>query len=501
MDESLDNHVESMVNLTLLDESNFDHQLSDSGNAARFADRYKDNLIFVPEFGVWYVWNGKYWERDNGSQVPQMAMLVANAIAREAESEADLLRKQKILHWSANSLSEPRLNSMIKLAKSMRTVSASKLDKGKMLLNVNNGTLDLETGKLLPHNPAHLITRIIPIDYSSNDAKAERWERFLQEIFPGDPELIRFVQRAVGLSALGRRERVLFVCEGHGANGKSVLLDTVSRVLGEYGERISSDILLTGKFEANGQAPTPELAKLKGKRFVVASETNSGRELNSALIKSLTGDELRTAREPHGMSFTYIPEDTFWLQTNHLPKVGDGEIAVHDRIVRIPFRRRFTDDKQDRNLLDKLRGEQAGILAWIVEGAKLYLESGLGTCQTVKMAGETYQLQSDSIKGFIKYACDLVPDNPKARTDIPDLYNHYLAFCQSVSIKGLPQARFKSQLEEVYELDQGKSGSSRYWKGIQVRQSWLSRMDSDSLQDTPYDPPTSPGVAASLAIQ
>ncbi|MFN7946540.1 MAG: phage/plasmid primase, P4 family [Blastocatellia bacterium] len=451
-----------------LDGLNFDQRLTDAANARRFAERYKDRLMYVPQRGGWLVWNGRFWQPDTGPTVRELAIEAAVAIAEEAHTEPDVNRKQEVLEHSTGSLASGRLCAMTTIAADLMTVSASALDTGHELLNVANGTIDLRTGKLRPHDPADRITRMIPVEHHPG-VRAARWEQFLREIFQDDEELIAFVQRAIGLSITGRRERVLFVAEGVGANGKSVLLDTICEIIGDYAARISANVILSGKYQADGNSASPELAKLAGKRMVVASETDEGRQLNCALVKTITGDSHRVARHLYQSSFEYEATDTIWLATNHLPVIGDAETAVLDRIRRVPFRRRFSEAEQDKYLLDKLRAERAGILAWLVAGAAACVRDGLGTCAAVEQAGTEYAMENDSVLAFLDERCRVEPGNRELRAAPSALHQEYQRFCAEAGRSAVSQKQFARQLQEVHKLSQGKSGGGRYWLGISVR--------------------------------
>jgi putative DNA primase/helicase len=460
----------------------FQHRLSDTANAQRFYNENKDNLAYVPQGDYWLVWCGSHWQKDNGAEVGKRAEKISEVILNEAQMESVTERKQMLIRHSANLLNHAKIIAMIKRAMPHFAKNECEFDTDIELLNCLNGTVNLRTGILQSHNPKDYITRVIHYEFDF-DANASRWNQFIAEIFPGDADLAKYVQRAIGLSATGRRERVLFIAEGNGNNGKSILLDNVRSVLGDYAAIVSSDLLMEASFAGNGNNATPELIKLKGKRMARASETQKGRKLNNALLKSMTGDEHRVARALHRESTEYVSTDTLWLATNHLPEIGVGEEAVFNRLRVIPFRQKFSSDKEP-DIEKTIERERKGILAWIVAGAVDYLTNGLGTCQTVSDATKAMQIEKDSIIGFVEQCCTL----GLGRITPDQLFQHYYNYCCQMEKSAVGRRDFLRQIRTSYNITDIRSSGKRLLSGIGVSSEWLLSDDDDFFSSNSTNP-------------
>src|SRR5262249_35693849 len=279
---------------------------------------------------------------------------VLNMYAEAHEIENESLRKDLAEH-ALRSESEARLRAMVSLAATDPDlhVPPSQLDADPWLLNLENGTLDLHTGKLGSHRRSDLITRLAPVGWDPA-AKCPRWKAFLADVFSGDDALIGYVQRAAGYSLTGdTSERILLILHGEGANGKTTFLETLTAALGDYAARTPTETLLAKRPDA---IPN-DVARLKGTRFVTASEAGEGVQLAEARVKELTGRDRVPARFLHREWFEFCPEFKLWLATNHKPVIRGTDKAIWDRIRLVPFTVRIAKMKQDKHLLEKLRME------------------------------------------------------------------------------------------------------------------------------------------------
>ncbi len=224
--------------------------------------------------------------------------------------------------------------SALNAAKPMLAVSVSDLDKDENLLNTPYATFDLSKGIAgeQPHNPEDLITKITNV--SPSDDGKELWDQCLELFFGGDTELIEYVQMVVGMAAVGRvYQEHLIIAYGNGANGKSTFWNTISRVLGTYSGKLSAETLTVG-CKRNVK---PEMAELKGKRLIIASEMEEGMRLNTAVVKQLCSTDEIFAEKKYKAPFAFVPSHTLVLYTNHLPKVGANDDGIWRRLIVIPF--------------------------------------------------------------------------------------------------------------------------------------------------------------------
>lgn len=394
--------------------------LTDLGNAERLADRHGHELRYGHETGQWLVWSGKRWEIDQKGTVMAKAALTARSIYQEAAKCPDPDRARLVGQWAGKSESRHRLEAMIALAKSQRAIAikSEQLDSEYWLFNVLNGTIDLRTGQLRPHDPADLITKIANTDFRPG-APCPRWHAFLDRVFNCDLALIQFVQRWCGMSLTGDiREQLLVIFYGQGNNGKNVLLDTVCGIMGDYASTAPPELLTVSK---QREHPT-EIADLWGRRLVIASETEEGASLRLQLIKRLTGDARLKGRFMRQDFFEFPRTHKLILVTNNRPKVSENTEAAWRRIRLIPFNVVVPPEERDPTLIDKLRVEWPGILAWMVQGCLDWQREGLGQPSAVSEATASYRQEEDILAEFLADYCVMSPNSLVSRIGIHRAY-------------------------------------------------------------------------------
>jgi P4 family phage/plasmid primase-like protien len=444
---------------------------NDIGNAERLRRRFGDRLRYVVNIG-WFAWDGRRWQRDEDTIVARcFAQRTSRAIFHECAFLADGARKGRA-SWAITSASTSRLSAMLSEAEPHLALHPKDLDRDPWLFNVANGTLDLRTGGLRPHRRDDFLTSVSPIPYDAG-AKCPTWERFLNEIFAGDINLIEFVQRAGGYSMTGlTREHVLFICHGLGSNGKSVLIEIIAAVLADYAQQCPTDTFMVK--DRGGTIPN-DIARLRGARFVSAVETEGGRRLAESLVKQATGGDRLTARFLHREFFEFIPTFKLWLATNHRPEIRGTDNGIWRRIRMIPFGVTFKDPgkagpgdlvKDDR-LADKLRTELTGILAWLVRGCVAWRKDGLMLADAVSAATATYREEQDVLAHFLAERCETAP-NYVARA--ADLYKNYSEWAEANGEKPISSTAFGLQLKErSFRADRGTAGV-RVWLGIDLKE-------------------------------
>ena len=444
---------------------------NDIGNAERLRRRFGDRLRYVVNIG-WFAWDGRRWQRDQDTIIARcFAQRTALAIFHECAFLGDETRKARA-SWAITSGRTSRLSAMLSEAEPHIALHPEDLDRDPWLFNVANGTLDLRTGRLRPHRRDDFLTSISPIPYNVG-AKCPTWERFLNEIFDGDRELIEFVQRAVGYSLTGlTREHVLFICHGLGSNGKSVLIEIIAAVLADYAQQCPTDTFMVR--DRGGTIPN-DIARLRGARFVSAVETESGRRLAESLVKQATGGDRLTARFLHREFFEFVPAFKLWLATNHRPEIRGTDNGIWRRIRLIPFGVTFKDPEKagpgdlvkDDRLAEKLRTEITGVLAWAVRGCLIWQKDGLRSPDAVSAATATYREEQDVLAHFLAERCQTAP-NYVARA--ADLYKNYSEWAEANGEKPISNTAFGLQLKERgFRADRGTAGV-RVWLGIDLRE-------------------------------
>lgn len=437
---------------------------TDAGNAWILCRLYGENIRYCYALSKWFVWDGKRWVIDDTGEIYRIAKKTTNRLWRVADKFKDEELQRAWKKHVLRSEAANRLEAMVKLAQSESGIAApqDKLDVDPRLLNVENGTLDLKTGSLRPHNRKDLITKIAPVTYDEK-AVCPNWNKFLNEIMAGDADLVHFLQKAIGYSLTGdTREQVLFIPYGPGANGKSTFINTILRLLGDYALQTPTETLLAKK---HGNGIPNDVARLKGARLVAAVEAEHGRHLAEALVKQLTGGDKITARYLYGEFFQFDPTFKIFLSVNHRPVIKGSDHGIWRRIRLIPFDVTFTPDKIDSALSSKLERELPGILRWAVEGCLLWQKEGLEPPPAVKAANETYRSDMDEIGEFIDECCEI---EPAAKTPFGDLFKAYENWLFRNGVYFTDQKEFAQALEK-HGFHSSRSRGKRYRSGIRLK--------------------------------
>jgi putative DNA primase/helicase len=420
---------------------------TDAANGRQFAFMHGGHLKHVADVGRWLRWDGKRWAQALEGDLLQAAKAVAEGLLGHAARQQNEEAQKAARTWAIKSANLPRLNAMITVGASEDDVriEAKVLDHDPYMLNVENGTVDLMRAKLNPSDRSDFITRIVPVTYDP-DAMCPRWWQFLSEVFDGDEELIAFVQRAVGYTLTGdTREHALFLLWGNGCNGKSVFIETLRAILGEFAVATPMSTFTTKR---DGSTPTNDLAMLRGARLCTVQESEETAGFSESLVKSLTGGDAITARFLHREFFTYMPQFKPWIATNHKPRVRGTDDGFWRRVRLIPFTVSFLN-RQDKTLLATLRAELAGILNWAIDGCVAWQLHGLGAAKAVTAATSTYREESDALAQFVADRL-LVTGDPDMSITSKRLYELYARWCEENGEKARTQ-RFVG--EYLFKLD------------------------------------------------
>jgi putative DNA primase/helicase len=435
---------------------------SDLGNAERLAHNYGDILGYCHIWKKWLIWDGTKWSEDETGQVKQIAKKTVRKIYDEARQSEDDNKRQTIGRHALSSESNGRIKAMVSLAQSELPVRSDNFDQNKFLLNCKNGTLDLKTGTLFPHEKDNFITKVAPVNYDKT-ATCPQWEKFLARIMDNNKDLIKFLQRAVGYSLTGDvGEQCLFFFWGSGSNGKSTFLRTIGTLMGDYSQHTATETLLIKK---KGAIPN-DIARMKGARFVSASESESEHKLAENLIKQMTGDDIISARFLHQEWFEFEPEYKIFLGTNNKPIIKGNDYAIWRRIRLVPFNISIPPEEEDHNLLQKLKHESSGILNWAIEGCLKWQLSGLGTPAEVTDATNEYRKEMDLLINFIRECCT---EGPELKVTSKNLYSTYSKWCEDNGEIQLKQNWFGRKLREK-GFDSKLSGKkrARHWIGLDL---------------------------------
>ncbi len=353
----------------------------------------------------------------------------------------------------------------LKEARPMLEVEQRSLDSDEFLLNTPGFTYDLRKGVRSPmeHNPEDFITKQTAVDpdFEGEDI----WQSALNTFFLKDKDLIEYVQRMVGLSAIGKvYVEALIIAYGEGRNGKSTFWNVISRVLGSYSGNISADMLTVGC----RRNVKPELAEAKGKRMLIAAELEEGMRLNTANVKQLCSTDEIYAEKKYKDPFSYIPTHTLVLYTNHLPKVGAIDKGTWRRLIVIPFDAKIEGSADIKNYADYLYEKAGGaILSWVIDGAMKVIrdEYRIDPPQKVRDAIEHYKESNDWLSYFLTERCE-VDESYVSKSG--EVYNEYRLFCTQVGEFIRSTADFYTALESA-GFERFRNTKGRYIKGLKLK--------------------------------
>lgn len=422
--------------------SSWPESFTDDGNALLFVDTYGQHLRYVPQRGTWLTWEGHRWGWDEGGLVVELA----RDMIRDLDPAVfdDDLEKAARKH-KASSLSRDKVNAAIHLARTDRRVvaSASSLDAAPRHLNTPGGIVDLTTGEITPSDPSALHTRSASVAPDTN-MPIPRFLAFLDDTFGGNADMIGFVQRLAGYSASADTGiHVLPFLHGGGQNGKSVLMDVLRQLLGDYAATAPAGFLMAGK-----QEHSEEMARLQGLRLVVASEVNQDAKFDEAKMKELTGGDTITARYMRQSFFSFEPTHHLWLMGNHQPQVKAGGDSFWRRLRLVPFLHKVPDDKRIENLAKILVAEEGpGILAWIIRGAIDVFDGSLRAPAAVMAATQVYAEEEDQLGRFLDERCH-IGGGDHVRIETKKLRAAYETWCHAEGEKPLSASPFGREMKQ-----------------------------------------------------
>ena len=433
-------------------------ETSDFGDACRLARLHGENIRYNHKpFGAWFIWIKNRWVEDKSNRIYSLVDDMIRAMYREAgkiggdepDDKAKERRRFIVKHTSAleNMHKQRQLVAKAETLQSL-SIAESDLDRKNYLFVCDNTTLDLsmETGAVVArdHSQLDYLTRGSSVVYNP-EALCPHWTTFLDEIFAGDDVIIECVARMVGYTLTGDfSEERLFFAYGTGANGKSVFFNVMQMLFGDYYDVAPPEMIQQDKFSTH---PT-DVADLKGKRFVVASELEENKRLMEGKVKMLTGaDQKLKARRMREDWFEFPPTHKLWMFGNHKPKIYGNDYGIWRRIILIPFGVTITAEKRKpmRVMLELFRGELSGILNWALGGYADYCDRGFAPPKSMNELVEEYRFDEDIVAQFISENCVL---EPTIHTLAVDIYKVYSTWCEESGERALTARRFNNNMRE-----------------------------------------------------
>lgn len=377
--------------------------------ALAFTRRYHRDWRYVAAWGRWLVWDGQRWRNEDTLAATDLIRSVCRQTAVRAED-------RKV---AAKLASSSTVGGVERLARADRRHAATtdEWDADPWLLNTPGGVVDLKTGRTRANDRADRMTKITT---ATPRGECPQWRSFLHDVTGGDQNLQDYLQRMVGYALTGStREHALFFLYGTGANGKSVFVNTLADILGDYATNAPMDTFMETRTDRH---PT-DMAGLRGARFVAAIETEQGRRWAESKVKNLTGGDKIAARFMRQDFFEFFPQFKLFVAGNHKPAIRNIDEAMKRRLHLIPFTITVPPEKRDKHLQQKLLAERDGILAWALEGCLAWQRLGrLDPPQQVLDATDEYFEEEDAIGEFLDEDCQ---QSAVAREAISAIYQRW----------------------------------------------------------------------------
>lgn len=400
-----------------------------------------DRLVYNETKKTWMYYDSKRWSYAAGDEMMNRVAKDFSRALQKFASECDIESEEgKAFRKIANQYSSRRKReTLVKDAKSEIIRKSSDFDTDDNLLNLQNGTLNLETMEFKDHSSTDMLSLIAGADYQP-DIRCERWEQFINEITAGNKDLSTALQLMAGLSLTAiTKEECFFLLLGEGTrNGKSTFISTLSCILGDYAVTLPIEILAVRRMDGTDKA-NDALARLENKRFIPSSEPPKGFTLDTSRLKLITGGDTLVARSLHEKNKEFTPKGKIVIHANHPLLYSDTTIYDSDRLYLIPFNVHFAEDgenKPDRNLKELFQQPEncAGILNWALEGLELYKKYGLIRPMTVRKAIQDSRKDADLLSRFLEQGTE--PD--EYALPITDFYKSYCMWITSQGLTNIP---------------------------------------------------------------
>lgn len=447
--------------------------LGDVANGRRFAARYRDTLIYDRASKVWREYGNGIWRPCDTGQHVAAAKAVADEIVSEtvAAFQADPSDKARAalnqgvrVHRSSQ-----RIEAMIQMAAAeprMSVADPSAFDADPYLLGVEGGAVDLRTGRLLPPSPAHRISKCVGVRFDPA-ATCPRFDRFLSDILPNKEE-VRFVQRFAGYSLTGSVDEEAFLfMQGAGANGKSVLANVLSDVLGDYAVTVGAELLAVTK---NDSEANRFKVRLRGIRLALVNEVGQNDTFNDQRVKEIVSREAIPARHLYGEAFDFMPSHKIWIRGNHRPAVLDSGDGMWRRLILLVFGRQFDPDDRVRDLDRQLLSDEgSGILNWMIAGCLRWQRDGLRIPPSISRETAQYRNDTDIVGDWIATDCEL---RPGLRGGVIALFESYRQSCASAGVAPRSKPAFVRMMTARGHR-RGSTNGKAYLSGIDLNSNEL----------------------------
>ena len=446
---------------------------SEDYDALNIVETYQNEITYCIERSKWLHWNGHKWEwqPSDGGYVRELARQYARTITPENSKQET---------WKKAALKNSGITGRLALASTDRRIArkAEEYDAHPLELNTPGGIVNLQTGELMPSNPHKLHTKTTTA--TPKPMPTPRWDKFLDDTFNKDAEIIAYVRDLLGYAATGViRNHILPFFYGAGGNGKSVLTDVIMHLLGDYAGSAPAGFLMAKTITTH----ETEIARLDGLRFVVSSEINPSDRFDEAKVKLLTGGDQLTARRMREDHYDFRPIHKLFLMGNHQPRVSAGGPSFWRRLRLIGFTNQVRKEDMIDNLTDLLIEEEGpGILQWVVDGAANMLTNGLQEPDSVIEASQEYAEEEDSLARFVTEHLKL-GGGDAVRVPQADVKRRYKQWCDEQAEKPMSGHMFTRELKKRFQIDRTHTNGTSFYTNATLYAAGPEPDENDAWND------------------
>ena len=427
-------------------------EYSDDSLALKFTERYGGELRYTAAWGKWHRWNGHVWRADS-------TLAVFDLVREECRQHSAVCKDDRLTSRIA---SAQTISAVERLARADRHHAATveHWDADPWLLSTPKGVVDLKTGMLRPARPGDYCTKLAA---AAPGGTSPQWVAFLSRITDGDQGLQDYIQRMCGYALTGStREHALFFLYGTGANGKSVFLNTIQGLMGDYATNAHVETFIDSKSQSH---PT-DLAGLQGARLVTASETEDGRHWAESKLKTLTGGDTISARFMRQDFFEFVPQFKLVIAGNHKPGLRTVDEAMCRRFNLLPFTYTIPVSERDLDLAEKLRDEWSGILQWMIDGCLAWQKQGLCPPKAVTEATAHYLAAQDNLARWME---DRIESDRGAWVSSAALFTDFSRWCEANGEYAGKQKSFSEALGARPDITSKATSSARGFLGLRLK--------------------------------
>ena len=465
LEENILGHVLKDETTAILERQK-EYPQSDSGNAEMLKDLYPSDIRYDHDSGNWKMWDGVYWQPDRKNQVYDFATKVARKRQEQSLTLSDSQKKKHLFNFGVQSENIHKITSMLKRASALEGIATTSEDWDvvPLLFQCSNGVVILNTQEYVEGNPEWMMSQNSGVKYDP-EAECPVFDKFILDIMDGDTAMAEYLLKCLGYSMSGLTdEQCMFLLVGDGANGKSVLLDIMSTLYGDYHQHSRFDAFL----KKYNDSSSHNLARLHNARVVTANESGIAKRWDEERIKEITGGDRVTARHLYRSHFTFKSKIKLWCATNNLPKVDDFTLGFWRRIRVIPFNRKFEGENRDPNIIHKLKEESSGILNRMIQGFRDWTEQELSNPPNqIKQATENYRNESDVVAQFVDDCVTIVGEN-ESFISAKQIYEEYKNWHDENADGNLVSKNLFGRRMKTLKHSSKKIGGKKVYVGLEI---------------------------------